>query len=157
MSDAVQGAAVLLEVIELVLPATVQLHSHLYASKDHFLASLKVDAQLDNVAIVYGEGFALLGWRAEADVVKESTRRALDVFDVPFAVLGPKLAVSSADDLALEAYRSGGCLVSLSVGHGLRITLRVTTDADNFIAVGQCPADGRERQGWSRGPRVVVG
>lgn len=142
-----------LERVGLVLPPAVQLQPHLDTAENHFLASLKVDAKLHDVAIVNGKRLALLrGW-AQPDVVEERAGRALDVLDVPLAVLVPKLAVAAAHHLALKAH---GSRRALPVGQGMAVALGVTTNANDFGAVGQRPGDGWEGQRWPRGSGVVV-
>lgn len=141
----------------LILPSAVELQPHLDAAENHLLSSFKVDAQLDNVTVVDGERLALLGGRAQADVVEERARRALDVLDVPFAVFVPELAVPAADHLALKAHWRCRGLIAGHAGQGMAVTLRVSADANDLGAAGQRPGDGREGQRRSGGSRVVVG
>lgn len=138
------GEKYVLEGVQLVLPSPVELQTHLDAAENHLLTALEVDAQLDNIAIIDGEGLALLRGRAQADMVEERAGGAFNILDVPFAILVPKLAVSATDDLALEADRGGGGLVARQVGHGVAVSLGVATDTDLFRAGGQSPGDGRE-------------
>lgn len=91
-----------LESVEPLLPTTVALDADFYTSEDHLLTTTEVDSQLDDVAILYPERLRLDVRLAQPDVVEEGARRALDVLDVPVAVLAPQLAVFPADDLALE-------------------------------------------------------
>lgn len=97
----------LLECVELVLPATVQLQPHLDAAEDHLLSTLEINSELHNVSIVDGEGFALLGRRAQTNVVQKRSGRTLDILDIPFAVLVPELAVTATNHLTLESNRGG--------------------------------------------------
>lgn len=68
-------------------------------------------------------------------MVEKGARRTLDVLDVPLPILVPELAVSSADHLALEAYRRRRGLVTGHAGQGMVITFRVPSNADDFGAV----------------------
>lgn len=145
----------ILESVELVLPATVELQPHFHAAKYHFLTALEVDTQLHDVAIVNGERLRFRAGRAEADVVEESARGTFDVFDVPFPILGPKFAVSSTDNLALKAHGGG----RRGVGrHGrLVVSLRIAANPNDLVAARQSSRYGRERQARARCAGVVVG
>lgn len=59
--------------VGLVLPAAVQLEAHLDAAEDHFLATLEVDAELDDVAVVDGVCLALLRGGTESNVVQKGS------------------------------------------------------------------------------------
>lgn len=77
-------------------------------------------------------------------MVKESTRGTLDILDVPLAIFAPKLAVPSADNLALEPDGGSRRLVALGVGHGLGIPLGISTHANHLVTSRECSGDGRE-------------
>lgn len=68
-------------------------------------------------------------------MVEKGARRALDVLDEPFPILVPELAVPSTDDLALEAYWRRRSLVAGHAGQSMVITLRVSSNADDFGAI----------------------
>lgn len=89
-------------------------------------------------------------------MVEKGARGALYVLDVPFPVFVPEFAVPAADDFALEADGGGRGLVGVG-RHGLVVALRVATDANDFIAVGQGAGDGAKGQGRSGGAGIVVG
>lgn len=111
----------ILEGIGLILPSAIELEPHLDAAKDHFLTTLEINAELDNVTVVDGKGLALLGRRAEANVVEKGARGAFDVLDIPLAVFVPKLAMPAADDLALEANVGSRGLISGDAGEGMGV------------------------------------
>src|SRR5688572_4601342 len=93
-----------LEGIQLILPTTVQLQSHLHATVDHFLASLEVNAELYYVSIVDGKWSALGARWTQSDMVQEGAAATLDVPDEPLVVLIPEFAMPATDDLGLEAH-----------------------------------------------------
>ena len=93
-----------LELIRSLLPAAVHLDSNLDAAENDLFASLEIDAQLHNIAVLDRVGARLGVWTAEADVIEKGARTALDVLDEPLASVAPQFAVSTADDLALEAH-----------------------------------------------------
>lgn len=68
-------------------------------------------------------------------MIEKGARGALDIFDVPFPILVPELAVSSTDHLALEAYWRRRGLMAGHAGQGMIITFRVSSNADDFGAV----------------------
>lgn len=70
-------------------------------------------------------------------MVEKRARRAFDIFDVPFAILAPELAMSTADDLALEPDGRRRGLVAVQVGHGLAIAFRVSPDSNDFVSIWQ--------------------
>jgi hypothetical protein len=145
----------LLECVEFVLPATIELQPHFDATEDHLLATLKVNAELNNVAIVHREWLGLGPWRTETDVVKEGARAALDVLDVPPAVLEPELAVPSADDLALEAHRGRRWCIWWDIL--LVIPLGVTANTDDLLAGWKSARDGGKLERRPGGTRIVEG
>lgn len=65
---------IILEQVGLVLPVAVELQPHLNAAKDHLLPALEINAQLYDITIVETESLALLGGRAQTDVVQERAR-----------------------------------------------------------------------------------
>lgn len=142
--------------VQLILPTPVEFQTHLDTTENHFLASLKVDTELYNVAIIDGKCLTFLRWRAEADVVQKSTAGTLHILNVPLAVLIPKFTVSATDDLALEADGGSGGLVPRGVGHGVAIALGITTNSNSFAAGGERPGDGGESKRRAGGSRVVV-
>lgn len=133
----------ILEAVELVLPSTVQLQPHLDTTKNHFLATFEVNAQLHNITVINRICLAFLrGW-TEPNVIQKGPRRTLYILDEPLSIFAPEFAVASADDFALEANGSRRWLVARSVG--LRaISFRVSADADDFGSVGQRSGDGWE-------------
>lgn len=108
MHDLERGDGNELKSVELVLPTTVQLQPHLDATEDHLLSSFKVYSELHDISIVDRERLALRAGRAQPYVVQESPTRALDILNVPLALLVPELAMSPTHNLGLEADRSGG-------------------------------------------------
>jgi len=124
-----------LEGIQLVLPATVELESHLDASEDHLLSALEVDAQLHNVAVVDRKGLRFRAGRTQPDVVQESAATALDILDVPLSAFVPELAMSPANHFRFEPdWRRRGRIDR----HGrLAVTLRVPPDANDLAAGGE--------------------
>lgn len=146
-----------LEVVEFVLPSPVQLEPHLHTPEDHLLASLEVDAELNNIPIIHRVRLALLRRRTKPYVVEKRAGAALDVLDVPFSILVPELAVPSADHLALKP--DGGCrgLVSGDVAHGLAISLGVASDTDGFCAGWERSRDRGKGEGGAVRAGVEVG
>jgi hypothetical protein len=143
-----------LERVQPLLPAAVALDADLHASKDHLLAPTEVDAQLDDIAILYSERFRLDVRLTETNVVEESTRRALHILDIPAAVFAPQLAVLPADHLRLEPDRRS----RRAVGRYFRcsIALRISSYADYRSLVGQGAVDGGEYERGSAGSGVLV-
>ena len=94
-----------LEVVQRLLPCTVQLHPDLDAAKDLLLSAFKVDPQLQDIAIVEGIRLALHARCRQSDVIQECAARALDVLDIPLPALAPELAVSPRDHLGAEPHR----------------------------------------------------
>lgn len=88
-----------LEGVESLLPATIALYPDLDAPEDHLFSTTEVYSKLDDVSIFDLEWLALLIRLAQADMVQEGARGALNVFDPPFSVLAPQLAVFPAYDL----------------------------------------------------------
>lgn len=95
------------ECVELVLPAPVELQSHLDAAENHLLSTLEVDTQLNDVAIIERKSFTLLGRWTQSNVVEESARGTLDILDIPDPILVPEFTVATTDDLALKSHRCG--------------------------------------------------
>lgn len=94
-----------LEFVQLVLPAAIELQPHLDAAKDHFFASFEINAELNCVAIVDREWFGFLSGRTQSNMVKKGPATTFHIFDVPFAAFVPKLAMAAAHNLGLEAHR----------------------------------------------------
>lgn len=94
-----------LELVQLVLPATVELQSHLDAAENHFLAPLEIDSKLDDISIIDRKRLRLLPGRAKPYVIQKGATAALDVLDVPFAILVPKLAMPATHYFGFEADR----------------------------------------------------
>lgn len=143
------------EVIQALLPAAIAFDTDLDAAEDHLLAAAKIDAQLDDVAVLDTEGLGLDVGLAEANVVEERARGALDVSNVPAAVLVPQFAVLAADHLGFEADRGGRGGVRRHVGQV--VALRVAANTDQRRLVGQRAGNGRELERGSAGARVLVG
>lgn len=128
-----------LELVQLVLPAPVELESHLDATEDHLLAPFKVDAQLHDVSVIDREWLRLLTGRAQSNVIQKGAAAALDVFNVPFAIFVPKLAMSAAHHLGFESDWCRGRYVGWN--GRLIVSLRVATDADDVGAGWQSARD----------------
>lgn len=96
----------LLECIQPLLPTSITLDSNLDTSKNHLLSATEINSELNDVTVLYPERLRLDVRLAQPYVVEERARRALDILDVPIAVLAPQLAVFSADYLAFESNRS---------------------------------------------------
>lgn len=146
--------AILLELVQRLLPATIALDTDLDTAEDHLLSTAEVDAELNDIAILNAKWFRLDVRLAEPDVVEERARRALYVLDVPVAVLAPQLAVLPADDLGLESHRRrrGHARCILRGG----VALRVASHADDGRLVGESARDGGELQRGSAGSGVLV-
>lgn len=95
-----------LETVQLSLPPSIAQYPYLDTSEYCLLATLEINPQLYNIAILDSKWLALLTWLAKSDVVEKSTRTALDIFDPPTRVFPEELAMPSAHDLGLEAYCS---------------------------------------------------
>ncbi len=127
----------LLKIIEALLPGTIALHSNFHTSKDHFLPTSEVNAQLHDISIIHRPRPRLNAGLTESNMVQKCARGALHVFDIPLAVCTPKLAVSPADHFGFEAHRRR----RRHVRRGVRIAIafRVSSHADHAVFVRQCP------------------
>lgn len=54
-----------LELVQLVLPAAIQLQPHLDAAENHLLAPLKIDSELHHIPIIDRERLGFLTGRAQ--------------------------------------------------------------------------------------------
>jgi hypothetical protein len=88
-----------LEIVQRLLPASIALYPDLDAAENHLLAATEIYAQLHDITVIHRIRLGLYTRRAQPEVIQEGARRAFDIFDVPLAILTPKLAVTSADDL----------------------------------------------------------
>lgn len=93
-----------LEFVELILPTTIQFKAHFDAAKDHFFASFEINPQLHNISIIHREWFGFLAWGTKANMIEECTAATLNVFDVPFSLFVPELAMPTAHNLGFEAH-----------------------------------------------------
>lgn len=95
----------LLELIRPLLPLPVQLYSHFDASVDLLRASLIIDTQLKDVAVLDAEWATLHIRPAQPQMVEEGAGGALGVADKEASVLVAEyLRVSPGNDLGLEDY-----------------------------------------------------
>jgi hypothetical protein len=74
------------KIIEALLPGTIALHSNFHASKDHFLPTSEVNAQLHDISIIHRPRPRFNAGLTESNMVQKCARRALHVFDIPLAV-----------------------------------------------------------------------
>lgn len=145
----------LLECVQALLPASVALDTNLYTPEDHLLAAAEINTELDDVTIFYAKGLGLDVGLAETDVVEKGARGALDILDIPAAVLAPQLAVLPADDLGLEANgrgRGGVC-----GDFGCIVAFRVAANTQHGRLVGQGAGDCGKYQRGPAGSGVLVG
>lgn len=85
------------------MPFSTKFKSNLDALVNVFRTALVVDTQLQDVAILDGEGLGLGVGRAQSNVVQERPRARLGVSNVKFApIFYPDLRMSPRDDLGLE-------------------------------------------------------
>lgn len=137
------------------MPSAVQLHAHLNAAKDHLLASLEVDAKLDNIAIVHRERLALSARLRKADVVQKCATGRFHVLDVPAVVLVPELAMTATDNLGLEADMRRRGYICTDIG--LAVSLRVPAHANKLLSSRKCAGHGCKLQRRACSTRVVKG
>lgn len=93
------------EVVEALLPSAVAFDADLDAAEYNLLATLEIDSELDDVAVVDGVWSALNAGTRQTDVVEESTRTGLDILDVPLTASAPELAMATRNDFGFEADR----------------------------------------------------
>ena len=122
------GRRHLLELIEALLPASIDFNLNLDTSEDVLFSSFEVDAQLDKIAVFNGEWFGLVARGAESDVVEKGARGALNISDVPL-IGKEEFAMSSADDFGFEADWSVGWIARFGLG-GV-IFLGISTDTND--------------------------
>lgn len=140
------------ELVQLVLPAAVQLQAHLDTSKDHLLASLEVYTQLDDIPIIDREWLRFLPGRAQSYMIEERATAALHIPYVPLPFFVPKLTVAPAHDLGLEAY---WCCRGNVHGHRwLAVSFGVASYAYHLVSRRQGARHRGEVQGGSLASRV---
>jgi len=76
----------ILEIVQTLLPATIAFYANFHTTKDHFLTTTKIDAQLNDISILDLERFRLNIRLAKPDMVQEGSRRALYILDIPLRV-----------------------------------------------------------------------
>ena len=145
----------LLELVQTLLPASIALNTNLDTTEDDFLSTLKINTQLDDIAIIQGKCTALHSWTAQTNMIQEGTRTTLDIFDEPLTIVAPELAMPATDDLALET--NGGCRLCTCLRIGSLISLRVSANLDALTCSGDCASDDGKGEGGSRSAGFVVG
>lgn len=143
-----------LEVIEGLLPSSINFHPHLDATEDGLFTSPEVDTQLDHIAIIDGPWPGFHVRRRKADMIQKGATAALHILDIPLMTFAPKFAMSPTHDLRLEAHGGRGGSIWSYLWRGL--TLAVTANLDNHLLVWKRARYGREGQRRSRRSRVVV-
>lgn len=138
-----------------LLPTSVAFNPDLDTSEDDLFTTFKVDAQLHNIAIIYGVWPALLARTAQSYMVQECSRATLGVLDIPLIVLTPELTVSSTHDFALEAHRRSRERVCESVGCVV-IAFGVSSYSDNRSCSLQISSDNWECERRSVGAGFLV-
>lgn len=137
-----------------MLPAAVALDADLDTAENHLFATSEINAQLNDITILYSERLGFNIGLTETDVVQKSTRRAFYILDVPASVLAPQLAMLPANHFGLEA--DGGVGRGVGGDFGDVVTLRVSSYTEDGSLAGQCAVDDGEYQGRSAGSRVLM-